>query len=224
MLDLRDRHLGGGGHHRVEVARGQPVGEVALGVAPVGVDEGEVGEEAPLHHVLRAVELAHLLALGHLGADAGLGEEGRDAGASGADALGQRALRVELDLELVGQELAGEFLVLADIGRDHLGDLSGVEELAEADAVDPGIVRDDGQALHARFAHRVDQLVRNAAEAEAAAHHRHVVAQQARQGGRRIGVNFLHSTRPSRTVFRRIPSSDGHSALPDRSRKARSCT
>jgi len=47
------------------------------------------------------------------------GEEGRNAGAAGADALGQRALRIELDLELAGEELLGEGLVLADVGRDQ---------------------------------------------------------------------------------------------------------
>ena len=81
-----------------------------------------------------------LLALGDQGADAGLGEEGRDAGAAGADALGQRALRVELELELAGQVLALELLVLADVGADHLLDLARVEQLAEAEAVDAAVV------------------------------------------------------------------------------------
>ena len=53
---------------------------------------GDVGEQAALHDVGLAVELAHLLALGDQRADAGLGVEGRDAGAAGADALGERAL------------------------------------------------------------------------------------------------------------------------------------
>ena len=89
-------------------------------VALPGLDDGEVAEDAALHHVGLAVELAHLLALGDQRADAGLGEEGRNARAAGADALGQRALRVELDLELAGQVLALEHLVLADVGADHL--------------------------------------------------------------------------------------------------------
>ena len=49
LLDLGHRHLGRGGHHRVEVARGVPVDEVALGVALPGVHDGEVGEQAALH-------------------------------------------------------------------------------------------------------------------------------------------------------------------------------
>ena len=73
----------------------------------------EVGDDAALHDVVLAVELALLLAFADHGAGAGLGEEGRNAGAAGADALGQRALRIELDLELAGEILRGEHLVLA---------------------------------------------------------------------------------------------------------------
>ena len=65
----------------------------------------DVGDQAALHDVGLAVELAHFLALGDQRADAGLGVERRDAGAAGADALGQRALRVELELQLAGQIL-----------------------------------------------------------------------------------------------------------------------
>ena len=64
ILDLGDRDLAGGRHHRVEVARGLAVDEVALGVALPGVDEREVGDEAGLEHVVLAVELADFLALG----------------------------------------------------------------------------------------------------------------------------------------------------------------
>ena len=121
-----------------------------------------------LQDVALAVELALLLALGHQRADAGLGVEGRDAGAAGADALGQRALRREFELQLAGQILLLEELVLADIGRDHLPDLAGLEQNAEAEAVDAGIVGDDGQILCAALAHRLDQDLGNAAQAEAA--------------------------------------------------------
>ena len=121
-----------------------------------------------LHDVALAVEFAHFLALGDQGADAGLGEEGRDAGAAGADALGERALRIEFELELAGEVLLGEQLVLAHIGRDHLADLARLEQPAEPDAVDAGIVGDEGQVLRARITNRLDQRLRNAAQAEPA--------------------------------------------------------
>src|SRR5579884_3807593 len=138
MLDFRDRELGGGRHDRVEIAGRLPVDEIALGVALPGVDNGDVGEKAALHQVSLAVELARLLALGDDRADAGPGEKGGNAGAAGADALGERALRIEFELQLAGEILLREQLVLADIGRDHLPDLPGIEQKPEAAAVDAG--------------------------------------------------------------------------------------
>src|ERR1700730_3904549 len=168
ILDLGDGDARRGRQARVEVARRLAVDEVALGIALPGMHDGEIGEDAALHDVALAVERALLLALGDVGADAGLGEEGGNAGAAGADALGEGALRVELDLELAAEIELGEALVLADIGRDHLLDLSALEQQAESGAVDPGIVRDDGQPLDAGLLDRIDQLLRNAAQAEAA--------------------------------------------------------
>ena len=111
-------------HRRVEVARGAAEDQVARLVGLPGLDERDVGHQRALHHVDVAVELARLLALGDHRADAGAREEGRDAGAAGAQLLGQRALRRELELELAGQVLALELLVLADVARDHLPDLA----------------------------------------------------------------------------------------------------
>src|SRR5208282_5128956 len=113
------------------VARRLAVDEIALVIAQIGMDDGQVGNEAALHHIALAVELALVLAFGDLRADAGPGEEGRDAGAAGADALGERALRVELDLKLAGEVLLRKGLVFPDIGSDHFLDLPGVEQNAE---------------------------------------------------------------------------------------------
>ena len=142
MLDLGDRDPPGGRHHRVEIARGLAIDEVAFAVALPGVDDRQIGDDAALHDIGLAVEFAQLLALGDQRADAGLGEKRRNAGAAGADALGERALRVEFELELALQIKIGEQPVLADIGRDHLADLPGFEQQPEPGAVDPGIVRD----------------------------------------------------------------------------------
>ena len=161
-------------------------------VAHPGVHDGQVGDDAALHDVALAVELALFLAFGDVGAGAGAGEEGRDAGAAGADALGERALRVELDLELAGEVLLREELVLADIGRDHLLDLPRLEQEAEAGAVDAGIVGNDGQVLHATVADRLDELFRNTAEAEAAAADQHAVLEHAGERRLCVGIDFLH--------------------------------
>ena len=192
MLDLGDGDLAGGRHHRIEVARGLAVDEIAFGIAHIGVHDREIGDQAALHHVALAVEFALVLAFGDQRADAGLGEEGRDAGAAGADALGQRALRIEFDLELVGEILLGEGFVFADIGRDHLLDLPGIEQHAEPLAVDAAIVGDDGEVFDAGIADRQDQCLGNAAQAEAAGHDHHAVLQQPGQRGVRVRIDLIH--------------------------------
>ena len=89
-------------------------------------------------------------ALGDLGADAGRGEEGGDAGAAGAQPLGERALRGELDLELAGEVLPLELLVLADVGGDHPADPLVAQQDPEAPVVDAAVVGDGLEVGEAR--------------------------------------------------------------------------
>src|ERR1700751_3754062 len=49
MLDLGDRDFRSGCHHRVEVARGLAIDQVARGIALPGMDDSEVGEQTALH-------------------------------------------------------------------------------------------------------------------------------------------------------------------------------
>src|SRR6202021_1265011 len=107
------------------------VDEITLGVAEPSVDDRQVRHQTPLHDIALAIELLDRLAVGNRGTDAGLGEEARDTSTAGADTLGQRALWVELDLELAREVLVHEGLVLADVGRDHLLDLLRVEQKAD---------------------------------------------------------------------------------------------
>ncbi len=131
-----------------------------------------------------------LLALGDQRADAGLGVEAGNARPARAQPLGERALRGELDLELARQILPLELLVLADIARDHLLDLPGAQQLADALTVDPGIVRGEGQILRARLLDRIEQPLGHAAQAEAAAGDRHAVEQHAVQRGSSIHISL----------------------------------
>src|SRR5262245_11487287 len=108
------------------------------------MDNREIGDKPALHDVAFAVDLALLLALSNLRPGACAGKERRDAGTAGADTLGERALRIELDLQFASEILLRESLVLPDIGRDHLLDLLGVEQQAKADPVDAAVVGDDG--------------------------------------------------------------------------------
>jgi hypothetical protein len=116
-------------------------------------------------------------------------------------------LRVELDLDLALEELAGELLVLADVGADHLPDLAAVEQLAEPPAVDAAIVADHGEALDAALDDGVDQVLGDAAQAEAAGDDGHVVVQEAGERRRRIRMDFLHQSPPevARALRRATP-------------------
>ena len=192
MLDLGDGHLARCRHDRIEVSRGLAVDEVAFGVALERMHDRKVGDETALHHVAGPVELALVLAFRDLSAGAGSGEEGGDAGAAGANALRQRALRVELDLELAGEILLREGLVLPDIGGDHFLDLPGVEQNAETLAVHAAIVGDDGEVLDPRIADGEDQRFRNAAQAETTGHDRHPVPEQPGQRGARVRMDLVH--------------------------------
>ena len=68
----------------------------------------QIGNDAALHDVAAAIELALFLAFGNVGACAGARKKGRNAGAPGADAFGKRALRIEFDLEFAGEILLRE--------------------------------------------------------------------------------------------------------------------
>ena len=121
------RDLAAGGDHRVEVARGLAEDEVARTCRPSSALTIEVGRECRARARSRGRRTSLFsLPSATCGADARRRVEAGDARAAGAQPLGERALRSELHLELAGQELALELLVLADVGRDHLLDLPGL--------------------------------------------------------------------------------------------------
>jgi hypothetical protein len=115
------------------------------------------------------------LSFRHHRAHAGPGVEARDARAACAHPLGQRALRVELELELSAEVLAHELGVLAHVGRHHLADLAALEQHAQAEAVDAGVVGGDREVPGARVADGGDQELGDAAQAEASGGDQHAV-------------------------------------------------
>src|SRR5690606_10893615 len=117
----------------------------------------------------------------------------RDARTAGTQPLGERALWVELQLQLAAQVLALELLVLADVGRNHLANLAGLEELAKAEAIDPSVVRDHGQVLDTRIAQRGDQGLGDAAQAETADREGLAVGHQSVQRDGSISIELASS-------------------------------
>ena len=95
--------------------------------------------------------------------------------------------------EFERQYLAGELLVFAHVGGDHLLDLARFKQLAEAEAVDARVVRDDGEVLHAGVLERIDQRLGNAAQAEAADRERLPVGHDPLECRVCGGINLVHS-------------------------------
>src|SRR6202044_198454 len=103
--------------------------------------------EARLHDIGLVVELADFLALRNHCANAGAGKKRGDPRSPGADALGERSLRIEFEFEFTREIQTREDLVLADVARDHLLDLAGFKQNAEANPVYARVVRNEGQIL-----------------------------------------------------------------------------
>ncbi|MNI32658.1 hypothetical protein D3C73_865790 [compost metagenome] len=206
LLHFHDADLAGHRAGRVEVARGLAEHQVAGLVGLPGLDQGNVGAQRGFHHVVLAVELTGFLAFGHHRAIAGSGEERRDTRTTGTQAFGQGALRIELQLQLAGQELPFELLVLAHVGRNHLLDLPGFQQLAQAEAIHAGVVGDHGQALGATVAQRGDQCFRNTAQAEATHGQNLAISDHALQGIRRRGETLAARAAGSRLLHLYCPT------------------
>jgi hypothetical protein len=114
----------------------------------------------------------------------------------GTQLLRQGALGRQFQVQLVGEVLPLEFVVVANVGGDHLADLAGAEQLAQAKAIDACVVADDGQAFFAGVAQGGDQGFRDAAQAEAAHRQGDAVADDAIQRRRGAGVELVHYYRP----------------------------
>jgi hypothetical protein len=195
LLHLGDRGARRGGHHGGEVAGGPAVHQVPQRVRLPGLDEGEVGPEPGFQDVGPAVEPAHLLALGDQRSVAGGGEEGGDSGPARAHAFGEGALRVELHLQLAAQGHLLEDLVLAHVGRDHLLHLPVLEQEGDPEVVGPGVVADQGEVAAALVTQGQDQVLGEAAEAEARDHDRRSVGDVLdRLGG--VLHDLLHGETP----------------------------
>jgi hypothetical protein len=192
LLDFGNGQAASHRDSRVEVARGAAKQQVAAFIRLPGLDQADLRAQCTLHHIDGAIEFARFLALGHQRADTGLGEKGRDAGAAGAQLLGQGALRREFKLEFSGQVLALEFLVLADVAGNHLPDLAGFQQLAQAEAINACVVGDHCQILDAAVAQRSDQSLGNATQAEATHSNQLAVGHDALERRVSARINLVH--------------------------------
>ena len=177
MLDFGDHVIGGGGHDRIEVAGGLAEDEVSPAVAFPGFDESEIAAQGAFKNEVATVEFAGFLAVGDNGAVAGGRVKRRDARAARTEAFRERTLRIQLHLQFAAEHELFEQLVLTNIGGDHLLHLAILQQQTNAEIVDAGVIADDGQVFGPFTAYGSDQILRNAAEAEAAHQNRHAIAQ-----------------------------------------------
>src|SRR5690606_10613210 len=133
LFDLGHADVGAGGDLRVEVAGRAAEDQVAGFVALPRFHDGDIRANCRFQDVLAAVERGRRTAFREDRADAGRRVERGDAGAAGAQPLGERSLRDELELELAGEHLPFEFLVLADVRGDDLPHLTVLEQHTRAE-------------------------------------------------------------------------------------------
>ena len=97
--DLGDGEIRRHGHHRIKVACGFPIDEIAPAVSPQRLDQGNVTAQRHFEHIPLAVDLAQLFAFGELGADRDRRVEAAEPGRGAAHALAQGPLREQLELD-----------------------------------------------------------------------------------------------------------------------------
>ena len=127
VLRSHDHGVGRHRHHRVEVAGGQHIGEIAEVIGQKGVNKRELSAERGLQQVRLAVDLDLALAFGNQCADARRRQYAAETAAPGANALGERTLRNQIDRDLIGQHLLLRLRIEADMGRGQTRDQSGIE-------------------------------------------------------------------------------------------------
>src|SRR3984957_18171491 len=150
MFNLGDRQTPCRRHIWIEVSRGLPVDEIAFRVALPGMNQGNVGDEASFHHIGFVIELPNFLALRDYRPNTGARKKGGDSRSPSANAFGKRSLRIEFKFEFAREIHARKDLVLADIARNHLLDLTGFKQDTEADPVDASVVGNEGKIFHVR--------------------------------------------------------------------------
>src|SRR5581483_5064830 len=161
---FRDRAFRRGGHDRPEVARRLAIDEIAPPVALERLDQRVIGMDRVFEHVMPAVDEARLLALRERRAVGRRRVEGTDARARGANALGEGALRHELELDLARavKRIEHPRIGLARKRADDLAHLPRLQQRGEPGVRIARIVVDDREVARAAADERVDEREGNA--------------------------------------------------------------
>ncbi len=175
VLDFCDRDFARSRHHRIEVAGGALEHKIAHGIALPSLDDGKIRPEPVLQEVVFTVKFADFLAVGDFRAVACGCVECGNTGAPCAYALGERALRDQIDLQFARQQLPFEFRIFPDVAADHLLDLPRFEHEADSEIVNTCIVGDAGEALGPLLDQCRNAIFGDSAQTKSAEHERHAV-------------------------------------------------
>ena len=157
------------------------------------LDDGQIRTQPSLPYVRLTAEIFLRLTFRNDGPHPGAREEGGYACAAGADTFRQGSLRIELKLQFAGQELLLEQLVLADIRRNHLSDLSGLQQLPQTETVSSGVVRNHREARDPRRLDLRNEALGIADETKTAGHDCHSIVEQPRKRLARRLIDLVHS-------------------------------
>ena len=166
-------------------------------------DQRQIALQGGFEQIFAALEHAAFLALGQLRADPGGGVEPGNAGAGGAHAFRQSALRVQLKLDLIGLVKRVEDVAAGRprIGADHLAHTAGAEQRGQALGAAAGVVGDHRQIGRALVDQGVNQIIGQAGVAEPADQHGGTIG-RALQRGDHVVANLIDRHQTSLIAFR----------------------
>ncbi len=109
------------------------------------LDDGKIGGQAGFKDIALTAKFTRLFTLSQGSTETGAGEESRDSGTSGTKFLRQSPLRSQLKLQVAIKELLFEDRIFANVGRDHLLNLAGLQQQSETELVNTSVVTDNSQ-------------------------------------------------------------------------------
>ena len=133
-------HFAASGDHRVEIAGGFAIDQIAGFIALPRFYDRHVRVNRLFENKLFAVKSVRVFALGQLGAISRARIKAGDTCAACPKFFSKRALRHQLQLQLVRQYLTLEFLVFTHIRGDHFFYLARLEQKSHAEIIHTGIV------------------------------------------------------------------------------------
>ena len=170
--NLHDGRRGGHGHDGPEVARGLAIKQVAPAVGLVRFDQGEVGSNRVLEHIVTPLDGSRLFSVGERGAVARRSEERPNPRARRADALGEVSLGHEFELDFSRVILLVEVprVDLAGERANHFAHGSTLDEQCKAFVGVPGVVVHNREAGKVSAQESVDQVDGLTGQTEATDH------------------------------------------------------